>query len=110
MYARWGSFGVGMALVLAPLTLGYTALGAILHDVAMGLLVCIATLGALDWPPLRYALAAPALWLLWIGRGAGDPRAAAAEVLAGALLLLLAPIPNARRAAPVGADRAGARV
>ena len=109
MVARWGSFGVGLALVLAPLALGYAALGPVLHDVALGLLVCIATLGALDWPPLRFALAAPGLWLLWAGRTAGDPRAAAAEVVAGALLLLLAPVPNPRRA-PVGADRADVRV
>ncbi len=112
MYARWGSFAVGLALTIAPLALGYGAIGPILHDVAMGLLVCVATLGALDWPPLRFSPVAPALWLLWAGRGAGDPRVATAEIAAGALLLLLAPIPSPRRSrrpAPAG-ERAGVRV
>ncbi len=105
MYARWGSFGVGLALLLAPLALGYASLGPILHDVAIGLLVCVATLGALDWPPLRFALALPALWLLWAGRTAGEPSVAIVEIAAGALLLLLVPIPSTRRAArPVAGE------
>lgn len=97
MPARWGSFGVGLALVLAPLVLGYRAAGEILHDVAMGLLVCVGTLAALEWPRARFAMALPALWLLQAGRRSADARAAAAEIGAGALLLALALVPSARR-------------
>jgi hypothetical protein len=96
MYARWGSFGVGMGLMLAPLLLGYQDVAAILQDVAMGLVVCIATLAALEWPPARFGLALPASWLLWSGRGGGDPAAAVAEVVAGAVLLGLAAFPSTR--------------
>ena len=47
MLARWTSFSLGLGLVLSPLFLGYAEVGAILRDVALGLLVCIATLAAL---------------------------------------------------------------
>jgi hypothetical protein len=97
MHARWGSFAVGLALILAPLLLGYATLAAILRDVSTGLLVCIATLAALDRPALRFALAAPALWLLWSARSSEDAFAGLAEAIAGAVLLLLAPIPSGRR-------------
>jgi hypothetical protein len=105
MYARWASFGVGLWLVLAPLLLRYRAVGPILHDVAMGLLVCVGTLAALERPAFRFALAAPALWLLWTGRGAEQGAVAIAEVASGAALLLLAVVPSARRVerpAPAG--------
>ena len=95
MYARWASFAIGMWLLLAPLLLGYGEYGAILHDVALGLLVCIATLAALDWPPFRFALALPAAWLLYAGRAA-DGAAAVTEVVCGAALLLLVAVPSAR--------------
>jgi hypothetical protein len=115
MPARWVSFGIGMGLVLAPLALGYDTPGAILYDVAMGLLVCVATLAALEWPRARFALAGPAVWLVASGRTSRDPDASLAEVAAGSLLLALALIPSARRvprplrsaAPPTG--RAGAR-
>jgi hypothetical protein len=97
MPARWASFAVGLGLLLAPLVLGYGSAGAILHDVAMGLLVAIGTLAALEWPRARFAMAAPALWLVHVGRGSTDGRAAAAEIGAGALLLALALIPSGRR-------------
>ena len=97
MSARWGSFAIGLALVLAPLVLGYRSAGAILHDVSIGLLVSVATLAALEWPRTRFAMALPALWLLRVGRGATDGRAAAAEITAGALLLALALVPSSRR-------------
>src|SRR5512133_3404161 len=96
MYARWASFGLGLWLILAPLVLGYGAVAPILHDVAMGLLVCILTLAALEWPGARFALGAPALWLVVAGRAATDRASAAAELSAGALLLVLALIPSAR--------------
>lgn len=97
MPARWGTFAVGLGLILAPLVLGYRSAGAILHDVAVGLLVAIVALAALEWPRCRFLMAAPALWLVHVGRGAGDPRAAAAEIGAGALLLALALVPSGRR-------------
>jgi hypothetical protein len=106
MPARWSSFGVGLGLMLAPLVLGYASAGAILHDVAVGLLVAIGALAALEWPRVRFLLAAPALWLVHVGRGAADVRAAAAEIGAGALLLGLALVPSGRRvprSAPVAA-------
>lgn len=96
MYARWVSFAIGIALMLAPLVLGYGSVARILHDVAMGVLVCIATLAALEWPLARFVLAAPAIWLILAGRGAPEAGAAATELAAGALLLVLAAIPSAR--------------
>lgn len=96
MYARWASFGLGLWLILAPLVLGYGAVAPILHDVAMGLLVCILTLAALEWPGARFALGAPALWLVVASRAATDRASAAAELSAGALLLILALVPSAR--------------
>jgi hypothetical protein len=113
MPARWGSFAIGLGLMLAPLVLAYEKPSAVLHDVAMGLLVCIATLAALEWPRARFAMAAPAVWLVAAGRSAGEGAAAAAELTAGGLLLALALVPSARRvpraplARPQG--RAGAR-
>ncbi len=99
MYARWSSFAVGLGLMLAPLAVGYRSAGAILHDVALGLLVCVATLWALDFPPARFALALPAAWLAYAGHGRDDPGAAAVAIVAGALLLVLSAIPSAPRLA-----------
>ncbi len=103
MYARWASFAIGLALMLAPLVVGYASLARILHDIAMGMLVCIATLAALEWPLARFVLAAPAVWLLLAGRLAPETGAAVAEVASGALLLVLAAIPSARLARRAGA-------
>ena len=100
MYARWISFAIGLALMLAPLALGYGSVARILHDVAMGVLVCVATLAALEWPLARFVLAAPAIWLLLAGRGSPDLAAAVAEIGAGVLLLVLAAVPSARFAPP----------
>jgi hypothetical protein len=97
MPARWGSFAIGVALMLAPLVLGYDSAGAILQDVTTGLLVAVFALAAFEWPRARFATAAPALWLLQTGRRSEDARAAAAELGAGALLLALALVPSGRR-------------
>jgi hypothetical protein len=83
--------------MLAPVVLGYGSAGAVVHDVAMGLLVCVATLAALEWPRARFAMAAPALWLVLSARASGDDAAAGAELTAGLLLLALALVPSARR-------------
>jgi hypothetical protein len=107
MYARWASFAVGIGLMLAPVALGYGSVARILHDVAMGVLVCVATLAALEWPLARFVLAAPATWLLLAARRSPDASAAAAELAAGALLLLLAAIPSARHG-PAALRRRGA--
>lgn len=114
MYARWGSFAIGIGLLLAPLALGYGSVAPILHDVAMGALVCIATLAALQWPLARFALAAPAIWLVAFARISQDTTAAVVDLVAGALLLVLAAIPSARFAPPrlprvPRGHRAGAR-
>jgi hypothetical protein len=113
MPARWGSFAIGLGLIFAPLLLDYRTAGAVIHDVAVGLLVCVATLAALEWPRARFAMAAPALWLVAAGRASGDGAAAAAELTAGGLLLALALVPSARRVprrAPLGrSQRADAR-
>lgn len=96
MYARWASFGVGLWLLLAPLLLGYGTIGAILQHVAMGLLVCIATLAALEWPAARFALAAPAVSLLVWSRDGSERAVALVELTSGAALLVLALVPSAR--------------
>lgn len=99
MIARWACFAAGLWLVLAPLVLGYGSLGPILHGVAVGTLVCIGALAAIEWPASRFALALPAVWLLVTGPRSADVAAAAAEVAAGALLLVAFAWP-ARRARP----------
>jgi hypothetical protein len=96
MYARWSSFAIGMGLVLAPLVFGYREIGPVLHDVAVGLLVCILTLAALETPALRFLVALPAVWLVWTGRLSSDPGAGLAEIAAGALLVVAALVPRAR--------------
>ncbi len=111
MVARWASFAVGVALLLAPLVLGYGSVAPILHDVAMGSLVCIATLAALEWPRARFVLAGPGLWLIAVAPASSERAAAGADLVAGALLLVLSAIPSARLARRTLArvPRAGAR-
>src|SRR5574338_947388 len=94
MSARWGSFGLGMGLILAPVVLAYAAAGAILRDVALGVVVCVVTLTAREWPAARLAQAATAGWLVWIGRSSGDPAAAVVELAAGTALAVLALLPS----------------
>jgi len=96
MAARWTSFGVGLWLALAPLVLGYGAVGPILHGVAVGLLVCILTLAALEWPPARFALVAPALWLVATAHLSSDAAARTVELGAGVALAAASLVPSAR--------------
>jgi len=110
MRARWASFAVGLWLILAPLVLGYASVAAVLHEVALGLLVCVATLAALEWPPARFALVAPALWLLAASDAIdwGSTAVAANEFASGLAVLLLALVPagkvaNARAPAKMAA-------
>ncbi len=109
MYARWGSFAVGLGLMLAPVALGYRSPGVILHDVALGLFACVATLAALEWPPARVVLALPAAWLVYAARGRDETAAAVVAATAGALLLVLCAIPSAPRLRARGRADAGAR-
>jgi hypothetical protein len=113
MYARWGSFAVGLALMLSPLVLGYGSVAPVLHDVAMGSLACIATLAALEWPRARFVLFAPGLWLVASAPASSERAAAAADLVAGSLLLVLTAIPSApfarRTAAARSAGNARAR-
>ena len=98
MRARWATFAVGLWLMLAPLVLGYPTVAAVLHEVALGLLVCVGTLAALEWPLLRLALAAPGGWLLAApdALGWGSRLVTANELAAGAVVLLLALVPSGK--------------
>jgi hypothetical protein len=96
---RWISFGLGMWLILAPLTLGYDQVAAILHDVALGLIACVVALAAIERPAIRFLVAAPGIWLLCaqpllrFGRTASRM-----EIAVGILLVLVAPLPVGRMA------------
>ncbi|HTT71191.1 MAG TPA: hypothetical protein VMG32_08195 [Anaeromyxobacteraceae bacterium] len=99
MRARWSSFGVGLWLLLAPLVLSYRAPGAVLHDVTLGLVVCVGTLASLEWPLARLLLALPALWLMaaseeiaWGGTVASN------ELACGVTVLLLSLLPSSKAA------------
>ncbi len=103
MRARWISFAAGLWLILAPLVLGYRSVAAVLHEVALGLLVCVGTLAALEWPRARFANLVPGAWLVvaprvvsWDGR-----LVTANELLCGALVVGLALVPGGKVA---GAD------
>jgi hypothetical protein len=96
MRARWASFVVGLWVILAPLVLGYTQVAAVLHDVALGLLVCVTALAALEWPLARFATALPAIWLMVAADAiAWDSRRVTANELACGLVVLgLALVPG----------------
>lgn len=100
MRARWASFGVGVWLIFAPLVLGYPTALAVLHEVALGLLVCVATLAALEWPAARIALAAAAGWLLLASDAIdwGSSLVAANELASGIAVLALALVPGGKLA------------
>lgn len=98
MRARWLTFGLGLWLILAPLVLGYDEVTAVLHEVALGLLVCVGALAAMEWPVVRYAVAAPALWLLaaadaieWSSR-----IVTANELASGLVVLALVLVPSGK--------------
>jgi hypothetical protein len=100
MMARWASFAVGLWLLLAPLVLGHDEVGAVLHDVGLGLLVCVGTLAALEWPAARLGQLAPALWLVAAPRVLAFESATvtANQVASGAVLAMLALVPGGRLA------------
>ncbi len=98
MRARWASFAVGLWLILAPLALGYPTVAAVLHEVALGLLVSVGALAALEWRAARFALVAPALWLLAASDAIdwGSTAVAANEFASGLAVLLLALVPTGK--------------
>jgi hypothetical protein len=100
MRARWATFAVGLWLILAPLVLGYPTVASVLHEVALGLLVCVAALAAMEWPVARIGLAAPALWLLaaWDAIHWGSRTVAGNELACGLAILALALVPSAKTA------------
>jgi hypothetical protein len=101
MRARWVSFAVGLWLILSPLVLGYPNVSAVLHEVALGLLVCVATLAALEWPLARFAVTAPALWLVTAADRIdwGSRLVASNELACGLAALVLALVPSGKVAA-----------
>jgi hypothetical protein len=105
---RWASFATGLWLILAPLVLGYASVAAVLHEVALGLLVCVATLAALEWPPARFALFGPAVWLLVAPEIMNWSSAAVREneIASGLVVLALTLV----RSGKLAADRAPAKV
>jgi hypothetical protein len=94
--ARWVSFAVGLWLILAPLVLGYPSVSAVLHEVALGMLVCVGTLAALEWPLTRLSLLVPALWLLAAAEvmGWGSRVVAVNQLVCGVAVLALALVPS----------------
>lgn len=108
MPARWISFAVGLWLILSPLVLGYPNVAAVLHEVAMGLLVAVGTLAALEWPLARFAVTAPAVWLVMAaGRiDWGSSLVSSNELASGLAALALVLVPSGK----VAADRAPAKM
>jgi hypothetical protein len=100
MGARWASFAVGLWLIAAPLVLGYPTVGSVLHEVALGLLVCIGALVAMERPLARIGLAVPALWLLaaWSAVDWGSRAVADNELACGLATLALALVPGGKAA------------
>jgi hypothetical protein len=110
MYGRWGTFAIGIGLILAPVVIGYPEVTSILHDVAMGLLACVLSLAALETPALRYLSFLPAGWLIWTGHRAAHAGVSRVELLAGALLVAASLLPRAvPRLDGAGRARDGAR-
>jgi hypothetical protein len=107
MRARWASFAIGLWLILAPLVLGYPTVSAVLHEIALGVLVCVVTLAALEWPSARLTLTLPALWLVTSGARIdwGGQVVAANELACGVGVLLLALVPSGKLAGEHGAAK-----
>ncbi len=100
MRARWVSFTVGLWLIMAPLVLGYPTAASVLHEIALGLLVCIGALAAMEWPIARVGLVVPALWLLaaWDALDWGSRTVALNELACGLATLALAFVPSTKAA------------
>lgn len=100
MRARWASFAVGLWLIIAPLALGYPTAAPVLHDVALGLLVSVCALAAMEAPLARIGLAVPAVWLLaaWDAVDWGSRTVSANELACGVATLALALVPSAKPA------------
>jgi hypothetical protein len=98
MVARWSAFAAGLWLMFAPLFLGHATAAAVLHDVALGLLVCVASLAALEWPAARFTLLAPAAWLVTAPRTMSweQPAVEANQLALGLVVVALAVVPSAR--------------
>lgn len=84
--------------MFAPLVLGHATAAAVLHDVALGLLVSVASLAALEWPAARYSLLAPATWLLTAPRAMSwqQPAVEVNQVALGVAVAILAVVPSGR--------------
>jgi hypothetical protein len=100
MRARWATFAVGLWLLLAPLVLGYPTVASVLHEVALGLLVCVGALAAMEWSAARICLVVPALWLLtaWDAIDWGSRAVAGNELACGFAILALALVPSGKTA------------
>jgi hypothetical protein len=100
MRARWASFAVGLWLILAPLALGYPSVASVLHDIALGLLVSVGALAAMEWPAARITLVVPGLWLLaaWDAIDWGSSTVAANELACGVAIPALALVPSSKTA------------
>ncbi|HEX7487937.1 MAG TPA: hypothetical protein VF341_03480 [Anaeromyxobacteraceae bacterium] len=75
-----------------------------LHDIALGTIVCAAALAALEWPLARLALALMAVWLLFAANALGwsSRTVVANELAAGVALLLLSLVPGGKVAVAHG--------
>ena len=89
---------VGLWLILAPLALGYPTVSAVLHEIALGLLVCVGTLAALEWPAVRFALTLPAAWLVTAADAVdwGSRTVTSNELACGITVLVLALVPSGK--------------
>ncbi len=110
MRARWATLAVGLWLMLAPLVLGYTRIAPVLQDVALGTVVCVITLAALEWPLARFALVVPALCLLAVPDAIawGSRLVATNDRVGGMMVLLLALVPSGKLATARGAAKMAA--
>ena len=95
IYARWASFAIGLGLTFAPLVLGYQEVGPTLHDVLLGLLVCILCIAALETPALRFLSVLPAGWLVISSRLSVDSSVGFTELCGGLLLIVATLVPRA---------------
>jgi hypothetical protein len=97
MWARLINIVLGVWLMLAPWVLRYDLAVARTNDIWVGILVALAALVALAWPPARWANTALGAWLIIapfaLGYAAWDA-AALNSVIVGALVLAVSLIPS----------------